>query len=840
MKITIPELSLVLLIGPSGAGKSTFARKHFRPTEVLSSDYFRALVADDETSQEATPDAFDALHYVAAKRLALRRLTVIDATNVQPDARKPFVELARKYHYLLTAIVFDLPAELCHERNQQRPDRAFGPHVVRGHVRQLRQSLRSLEREGIKQVVVLSSVDEVEQAVVERVPLWTDKRQECGPFDIVGDVHGCFEELVELLGQLGYVESEGVYRHPEGRKAVFVGDLVDRGPRVPDVLKLVMPMVQAGHALCVAGNHDHKLARKLSGGQGKVNHGLQESLTQLEAEPEGFRERVRRFLDRLLSHYVLDNGRLVVAHAGLREDLQGRASGKVRSFALYGDTTGESDEYGLPVRLDWALEYRGKAMVVYGHTPVAEPAWVNNTINIDTGCVFGGRLTALRYPERELVAVPARQTYCEPARPLVPVKTQPPADDLIDLEDVSGKRFIATRLHGNLTVREEQAMAALEVMSRFAIDPHWLIYLPPTMSPSETTRLPGLLEHPVEAFAYFAERGVSRVVCQEKHMGSRAVLIVCRDAEATRRRFGIDCPGAGICYTRTGRRFFEDDGTEGEFLGAVRSALDQSGFWEKFQTDWVCLDCELMPWSAKAQALLRQQYAAVGCASRAALAEAVTRLAQAGEQPGVAELLARYERRADDARAFTAAYRRYCWPVHSVADLKLAPFHLLATEGKVHVDRDHVWHVEQLAEVCRFSPILLATPFKVIELGSEASRAEGIAWWEELTGRGGEGMVVKPIDFIPASPGREKVQPALKCRGREYLRIIYGPDYTLPEHLDRLRERGLGHKRSLASREFALGVEGLERFVRRESLRSVHECIFAILALESDPIDPRL
>src|SRR5438552_3954145 len=358
MKIVIPELSLVLLIGPSGSGKSTFARKHFRPTEVLSSDYFRALVADDETSQEATPEAFDTLHYVAAKRLALRRLTVIDATNVQPDARKPLVELARKYHYLLTAIVLDLPAELCHERNQQRPDRAFGPHVVRGHVRQLRQSLRSLEREGIKQVVVLSSVDEVEQAVVERVPLWTDRRQERGPFDIVGDVHGCFEELVELLGQLGYVESEGVYRHPAGRKAVFVGDLVDRGPRVPDVLKVVMAMVQAGQDHCVAGNHDHKLARKLSGGQGKVNHGLQESLTQLEAEPEEVSERVRRFLDRLLSHYVLDDGKLVVAHAGLREDLQGRASGKVRSFALYGDTTGESDEYGLPVRLDWALEYR--------------------------------------------------------------------------------------------------------------------------------------------------------------------------------------------------------------------------------------------------------------------------------------------------------------------------------------------------------------------------------------------------------------------------------------------------------------------------------------------------
>lgn len=837
MKITIPELSLVVLIGPSGAGKTTFARKHFKATEVLSSDYFRALVGDDETNQDVTQQAFDALHFVAAKRMEGRRMVVVDATNVQPEARKPLLEMARKYHYLNSAIVFDLPAELCLERNQQRPERNFGPHVVRTHVRLMRQSMRSLQREGFRAVHVLSSVEEVEQVVVERTPLWTDRRQVGGPLDLIGDVHGCFDELAELLTRLGYgVADEGAWRHPEGRKAVFVGDLVDRGPKTPDVLRLVMGMVEAGQALCVCGNHDHKLARHLNGGNVKMSHGLEASVEQLTGESEAFRQGVGRFLDRLVSHYMLDGGKLVVAHAGLSEELQGRASGKVRSFALYGETTGESDDLGLPVRLNWAAEYRGKAMVVYGHTPTAEAEWLNHTINIDTGCVFGGKLTALRYPELELVSVPARQMYCEPVRPLLPT-TPKPVDDLLDLEDVNGKRHIDTRLHGRLMVREEQAAAALETMSRFALDPRWLIYLPPTMSPSETSKLPGLLEHPAEAFAYFGTRGVSHVVCQEKHMGSRAVLVICRDEETARKRFDIEEPMAGACYTRTGRRFFDDAVMEGELFGVVRAALDAAGFWERFQTTWFAFDCELMPWSAKAQALLRQQYAAVGCASRAALDQARGLLRQTKDEA----LRQRFEERATNAEAFTAAYRRYCWPVRSVQDLKLAPFHLLATEGAVHVDKDHVWHMETLHTLCRAAPnVLTATAYRVIELANEASRQEGIRWWEEMTGRGGEGMVVKPLAFVPPTHGRDKVQPALKCRGPEYLRIIYGADYTMPEHLERLRQRGLSHKRSLASREFALGVESLERFVKRESLRRVHECVFALLALESDPIDPRL
>ena len=409
------------------------------------------------------------------------------------------------------------------------------------------------------------------------------------------------------------------------------------------------------------------------------------------------------------------------------------------------------------------------------------------------------------------------------------------------MEDVAGKRIISTRLHHSVTIREENGIAALEVMSRFAANPKWLIYLPPTMSPSETTQEPGLLEHPAEAFAYYRHEGVPKVVCEQKHMGSRAVVIVCRDKDAAHKRFGVVGEGFGIVYTRTGRRFFDDKAVEQELLAQVHDALGGTGFWDEFGTDWACLDAELMQWSAKAQALLREQYAAVGSAARAALGDVVGSLEQAaGGGAEVANLLDRYRDRQTMTNQYVEAYQRYCWPVRSVGDLKLAPFHLLATEGRVHVDKDHLWHMNTLAKVCGADGrLLLATPFKVVDVTDEASQSEGIRWWEELTAAGGEGMVVKPVDFIARSR-RGLAQPAVKCRGREYLRIIYGPEYTAPENLERLRSRGLSSKRSLAIREFALGIEALERFVRREPLRRVHECVFGVLALESEPIDPRL
>ncbi|MEU6706948.1 polynucleotide kinase-phosphatase [Streptomyces wuyuanensis] len=845
-ELPVTDLSLVVLVGASGSGKSTFARKHFKPTEVISSDFCRGLVADDENDQSASGDAFDVLHYIVGKRLEAGRLTVVDATSVQRESRRELVQLARRYDVLPIAIVLDMPEEVCAARNAARPDRADMPrHVIQRHRRELRRSLRGLEREGFRKVHVLRSVEEAEAAEIVLEKRFNDLRHLSGPFDIIGDIHGCSSELDTLLGRLGYVDGA----HPEGRTAVFVGDLVDRGPDSPGVLRRVMGMVAAGNALCVPGNHENKLGRWLKGRNVQHTHGLAETIEQLEREdatdPE-FRERVARFIDGLVSHYVLDEGRLVVCHAGLPEKYHGRTSGRVRSHALYGDTTGETDEFGLPVRYPWAEDYRGRAAVVYGHTPAPTASWVNNTICLDTGAVFGGKLTALRWPERELVDVPAERVWYEPAKPLVTEAPGGHEGRPLDLADVHGRRIVETRHMGRVAVREENAAAALEVMSRFAVDPRLLAYLPPTMAPTATSRKDGYLEHPEEAFAQYRADGVERVVCEEKHMGSRAVALVCRDAGVARDRFGADGV-TGALHTRTGRPFFDDHAVTEQILGRLRTAITGAGLWDELGTDWLLLDAELMPWSLKASGLLRKQYAAVGAASRTVLPEATAAL-EAAVARGVdaGALLDRQRERATDAAAFTDAYRRYCWPTDGLDGVRLAPFQILAAQGRSLAG---VPHDEQLAWLDRLveadgtttgTGLLQRTRRLVVDTGDEASVKAGTDWWLEMTEAGGEGMVVKPLQALVRDAKGRLVQPGIKVRGREYLRIIYGPEYTRPDNLTRLRGRFLGHKRSLALREYALGLEALDRLGGDEPLWRVHEAVFAVLALESEPVDPRL
>jgi polynucleotide kinase-phosphatase len=866
-EIKVPEMGLVVLVGVSGSGKSHFARRHFTHSQVVSSDHCRAVVSDDENDQSATGDAFDLLHYIVRKRLRRGLLTVVDATNVQPKARQSLVAIAKEHDVLSVAIVLDVPERLATERNAARPDRHLPGHVVPRQCRELRRGLRGLGSE-FTRAYVLRGVEEIDAATIVRERSWTDRRDVRGPFDLIGDVHGCRAELEDLLTGLGYEISRDALgrpdgaRHPDGRTAVFLGDLVDRGPDTPGVLRLAMGMARAGDAICVPGNHENKLVRALRGRKVTVGNGLAKSLEQLEAEPPEFRAAALEFMDGLVSHFVLDRGRLVVAHAGLKEDYHGRASGRVRSFALYGESTGETDEYGLPVRYPWADDYRGKAMVVYGHTPVPEPEWVNNTICLDTGCVFGGRLTALRYPERELVAVPARQVWYEPVKPFPgaaaaeegtgdPSRGGRRETDVLSIDDALGPQGVETRLMGRVTVREENACAALEVMSRFAVDPRWLVYLPPTMAPCATSALPGRLEHPAEAFAAYLSQGVDRVVCEEKHMGSRAVVVVCRDTEVAAARFGVRDGTSGAVYTRTGRPFFRDPALTAAVLERLAAAIGSAGLWTELDTGWLVLDCELMPWSAKAMELIRTQYAATGAAARVALpaaAEVLGRAAARGLDVGA--LRERTERRAVNAGLFRDAYARYCWPVDGVSGLRLAPFQVLAGEGQVHATaRDHLWHLSIADRLAAADGLVAPTRSRAVELADADSVAAATLWWERLTADGGEGMVVKPLDpsaariaadGSPDGGSGRLVQPGTKCRGTEYLRIIYGADYTEPENLERLRNRSLGRKRSLAMREHALGLEALERLTAGEPLWRVHQPVFAVLALESEPVDPRL
>lgn len=590
MKLSIPARSLVILIGASGSGKSSFAQKHFKATEILSSDRFRAMVRDDESDQSASKDAFDVLHYVLKKRLAAGRLTVIDATNVRGKDRRSLLKLGEAYGFYAIAIALNLPEHVCQQRNQQRPNRQVPAEVVIDQVRSLGRSLTTLDPQKFHQIHIFTTPQEVEFVVIER----------------------------------------------------------------------------------------HK------------------------TEPKQLQQ--------------------------------------------------------------------------------------NNGLNIT---------------------------------------------------DLLGKKVLSTRLYKKITLRPENTAAALEVMSRFAINPKWLIYLPPTVVPPAASALPNFLEHPAAAFDYYQQQGVETLMCQEKHTGTRAVVILCCDESVTQRRFGISA-GIGTCYTRTGRRFFDNAALEKDFLTTLNNALSRANFWESFSTDWVCFEGELMPWSAKAKGHLKHRYAAVGAAATHGLNAAVDYLERASRRIDAADVLFQYQQKKDLAQRYVSNYRQHCWPVNDLLDLKLAPFHILATEGSVHTDKTHEWHQQKIAKWTQFAPDLLyPTRYRTLKVNDERSHAESIRWWEDLTAAGSEGIVVKPMDFIHDGT-KGFAQPAMKCRGVEALRMVYGPEYSLPENLRRLKKRGVGRKRAIATREFALGIESLERFVAKAPLNKVHECVFGILALESESVDPRL
>ena len=853
-RIEIPEFSLVALIGGSSSGKTSFAYKYFKQTEVLSSDFFRGMVCDDENDQSISSEAFDLLYYAANKRLDNMKLTVIDATNFQQVARKNILDIAREQNVHAVAIVLNLPEEVLSERNKQRPDRNLPEKVIKTHCREVKRCIKGLKREGFRFIYVLDSLEQVDNVEIVRTKLWNDKKDVHGPFDVIGDIHGCCDELEMLLEKLGYAKNDGVYSHPEGRTAVFLGDFCDRGNRNADVLRLVMDMVKAGNAVSVPGNHDIKLLKYLRGKNIAMTHGIDKTIAELEERGEEFKKEVAEFINGLISHYIFDDGKIVVSHAGLKQEYIGRASARVRDFCLYGEVTGEFDSYGLPVRLDWAADYRGKAKVIFGHIAAKEAKWMNNTICIDTGCVFGGKLTAYRYPESELVEVNALFQYYEPIKPLEDSFDED-MGDMLTVGDFNKKLHIETELTPSIDIHENNAAAALEIMSRYAADPHWLIYLPPTMSPCETSGLDGYLEHPVEAIGYYQRAGIRNVVCEKKHMGSRAVIVLCRTPGAASKRFGINDGTRGIIYTRTGRKFFDDADTESVVLDRLDAVLTKTGFWEDFKTDWVCLDTELMPWSEKAQGLIRTQYAPMGKAGTDSLAAVVNALEKtcerenkatevdritSGQNVDPAELLKRYKEKQYDIEQYIKAYAEYCWTVKSVDDFRIAPFHILAVEGQVFSQEKHVWHMENIRKyITGIDQIYMETPYICVDSEDEKSVQMAVDWWLDMTSSGGEGMVVKP-EIYTAMNGNRLLQPAVKCRGREYLRIIYGAEYLEPEHLKRLKVRSLNRKRNLALKEFSLGMESLSRFVKNEPLYRVHECSFGVLALESEPVDPRL
>ncbi len=837
--IALPDPSLVLLLGARGAGKTTFARRHFEPSEIVSLDECCRMLGVSPSAP--SNDTLELFQTIIQNRLFSGKLVVVDMDDTNADLRRAVVTLSKRHHLFAIAIAFKLDERVCIERNAFRTDCEVSPYDVKRGVDNVRRILDSSSREGLRDIHVLSSPEAVDKAIITRTKLWTDKRDDCGPFDIIGDVHGCADELEALLELLGYrVTWNDAFPHgvcvvpPAGRRVIFLGDLIDRGPRVVDSLRIAMSMVGSQTALCVPGNHEVKFLRKLRGKTVSITHGLAETLAEFERMPQSFHDEVALFIDKLVGHYVLDGGRLCVVHAGIKQNMQGRSSSAAREFGLYGDTSGETDEYGLPVRHEWAAEYHGHAAVVYGHTPMLTAEWLNNTICIDTGCVFGGALTALRYPEREIISVPAKKRYFEPKKPLVArvsqagPMSQRMAETSLSLDMLRAGGVIKTRFGHDVAIPEEaHVLASVEMLSRFAVDPRWLVYIPPVTSPVDASARPGILEHPEDALIYYRKRGVSEIVCQEKHEGVRVVVAVCRDVHTARMTFRTTDDRAGIVYSRTGRPVFSDRATEESWIERCRAACDKAGVFSQ-HGPFVVFEASLSvprvcprPFSDKP---------AFGAAVDA-LGRASARGVEVG--PLLHKLQARKERLSQHSRLLPAASEISL----KTAECRLVLGRILATDETSWFTRRHTEHAALFKRLEHVEPELFASASTLdVRLGDPESDSQVFAAWDDWNSRGAEGMLVKPFVFQRSSlPGL--TLPELVCRSVSTLRNIHGPEYDIDGNLERIRRRSSSALRARASSQLALGMESVERFVEREPSLRIHACVSVALALECQPLE---
>lgn len=863
-EIQLPHAGIIVLVGPSNSGKSTLLaglveEGVIRSTEVVSSDQFRMLIGDVEyvewkhrnrseadvlyaEYQQVSVKAFEALEAVLAARCRLNKLTWVDATHLYPEDRERLIHLGRQAHVPVIAVVLDVPEHVLLERDDKRRH-PRGRQRVKQQAQQFKRTLRSIRDEAFDASYVLKHPYPVTFLHTTN-PLMVDMG---AGVDIIGDIHGCYDEMMEVIHRLGYVDEQGdgIMRHPLGRKLVSVGDVSSRGPESLQCLLFWERHCAAGLAYMVDSNHGWKIARYLDGRDVTLSHGderVEAELRQLEQEQgsdeaQKIREALRCFLLHAPSHLVFTrNGvrQVVVAHAGIRDHFIGKQSKRIQDYCRYGDVEG-MDEKGRPVRRDWYVDHTSGECIVWGHDPRPYPTIVNDTVNIDQGVVFGGMLTAWRMPERESVSVPAKQDYAQdsdsPLKRWEQRRFAPP-----NIRKFKDGFTVQTGSRLDVTVQGELAQTAVDTFSHFTVPLEELVYIPPTMSPPPgQCSVDGFMEHPRDAFRYYRSQGVTRMVAEKKHMGSRAVLLLFRDEQAAVQRVGR--PMLGSIVTRTGRSFF-DQMTEKQVLNRLHADLTADGYFERYQTEFVLLDAEIVPWNLKARELIASQYAHVAEAAlldRSAVADKIREAVTAGRD--TADWLQETEVKLENARTFRDVFQYYCWDVNDIDDIRIAPFHTLAHSTGTFWEQTHEWHMKQNRELAQISELMMETEYRVIT--DEADEQEIIRWWEEITAEGHEGIVIKPETFRSWN-GNKMIQPALKVRGRAYLHIIYGMDYLAPEHISRLRKRKTSKKERHALLESALGMEGIERFVRREPVERIHECVLAALSLGSERVDPRL
>lgn len=863
--IILPHAGIVLLVGPSNTGKTTLLNQLIQEdqilsSEVVSSDQFRVLVSDiefiswngrpkDESDalfdeyQQISSAAFDAMDYVVSKRCKLNKLTFIDATHLREEEHEKYLQMGKKYHVPVIALVLNISETELLRRDMER-DFPRGKNRIKQQYQKFKNTLRFIKKKPYRRVYILGE-DELEVLNVSRLenPLFIDVGT---GIDFIGDIHGCFDEFMEMLSKLGYQENaEGYYIHPEGRKILSLGDVVSRGPKSIETLKFFQKHVAKGQAFMIDSNHGWKIARWLDGKNVKMAHGDENVAAEFEEFERNYgneaalvlREQIKELLLEAKSHYIIrKNGvnEVVAVHAGIKDHYVGKQSPGISDFCRYGDNEGLG-ENGKPIRKDWTISHKSNELILWGHDPKPQPLLVNNTLNIDQGVVFGGSLTAFRYPEKQFVSVKAKQDYTNvPDNPLKEWerKRLAPPNIMKFLEGYS----VLTEQYGEIMIYDDGVKPALDDLSHYTLPLEDIVYLPPTMSPTpKPSRLDEYLEHPMEAFDYYQSNGVETMVVEKKHMGSRGILILFKNKEIAKEYVGRET--LGTIFTRTGRAFFQKE-MQAQIVSVLNEDLVKAGYFKKYNTDFVLLDAEILPWNLKAKDLILNQYAHVGemaLLDRQKLKVSLQQALESGKD--VLSWDQENDVGIENASVFNEVYQKYCWEIEGLEGIQIAPFHILAHSSETFFDKPHTWHMEKSKEFSQISKLFLETEYKIVN--NEDSMKAAIEWWEEMTEDGHEGFVVKPEAYITRHKGK-LLQPAIKVRGRKYLHIIYGMDYLLPENLSRLKKRNAGKKQRNALKEFSLGVEAVNRFVKRESLERVHECVLGILALEAEPIDPRL
>ncbi|MFA9557741.1 polynucleotide kinase-phosphatase [Evansella sp. AB-rgal1] len=864
MDIVLPYAGIVLLVGPSNSGKSTLVKKlidmeQLLPSEVVSSDDFRVLVSDidfidwkqrpnDEAEslfhqyQNISEEAFSFMDSLIETRCRLNKLTVVDATHLQPDDRKRYISIARNNHVPILAVIFDMDQSILLERDEMR-DNPRGKRRIKQQYQVFKREKRFMKKEGYLASYFIQNTDDVEIIRKRSNPIELDVDK---GIDIVGDIHGCYDEMIHIIEKLGYEQNkEGDYVHPAGRKFLSLGDVMSRGPKSLETLQFFLRHVTKGHAYMIDSNHGWKIARWLDGRKVTLNHGdelVEEEMNQfLEQHGEDKTMKLKREVKQLLlnapSHYILTkNGvpTLVCTHAGIKDEFIGKQSYDVSDFCRYGDTDG-LDDAGKPIRNDWTPHHKTSTLIVWGHDPKPKPLLINNTINIDQGVVFGGELTAFRYPEKEFISVKAEKDYSNsasnPLKELEKKRLDPP-----NISKFINGYSVVTDDYGEIKIAKEYAIPSIDAVSHFTVPMEEIMYIPPTMSPTpHPSVLEDYLEHPKEVIEYYRSKGIERMVAEKKHMGSRGILLLFKNKESGLKFVGRET--LGVIYTRAGRKFFQDE-LANEILQRLHEGLMNNKYFDRYKTDYVLLDAEIMPWNLKAKELISSQYAHVS--ENAILDRSFLKKKLEKALPRHKDLetwLAEYDSKLENAIIFKEVFQKYCWDVEDINHIQIAPFHVLAHSNETFFHKPHTWHMEMNREFANMVDMFVETEFMLID--DARSETDVIEWWEDITSDGHEGIVIKPETFITKSKGK-LIQPAIKVRGRKYLNIIYGMDYLLPENINRLKKRNVSKKQKLALKEFALGVEGVRRFVNGESIERVHECVLGTLAMESDPIDPRL